>query len=359
MKKLIIFLFVMTFLITSNNFGQFTVSNYFNPRVGEKQKMFAADTSNIFAGSGGPNQTWNFSNVVRISDTIVYNYVSPSGTPYYINFPTANIAVTYGGAYAYSYFSANDTSFENLGGQTENTKTINTDPKKYLKYPFSYNQSYVDTYRNLYYSGNPPLLGHKSTGTVSVVYDGYGSLILPSGTVSNVCRFKYVFTQIDSVFYPDTTINHTIDTLWRWYKNNYRYPIFEIEKTLYEDNIQYTGDEKLTFRGYKQVYFIPNINSVDVKLLSSGIPLNYKLEQNYPNPFNPITKIRYQIPENTKIIIKVYDVFGREIETLLNGKQNAGFYEMEWDASKYASGFYFCRLISNSFNTTMKMILVK
>jgi len=92
---------------------------------------------------------------------------------------------------------------------------------------------------------------------------------------------------------------------------------------------------------------------------SSLKPLAYKLYQNYPNPFNPSTTIKYEIPKETKVTIKLYDVLGREIATLLNTTQNAGQHEVEWNAKNYSSGIYFYRIRAGEFVSTKKMLLIK
>jgi hypothetical protein len=97
------------------------------------------------------------------------------------------------------------------------------------------------------------------------------------------------------------------------------------------------------------------------------LPKTHFLYQNYPNPFNPTTKIRFdigpslisQFRKEWTIILKIYDVLGRELETLVNQKLNTGTYEIEWNASIYASGIYFYQLKIGDFIETKKLILVK
>jgi len=102
---------------------------------------------------------------------------------------------------------------------------------------------------------------------------------------------------------------------------------------------------------------------VGIKNISSEIPPHYKLYQNYPNPFNPSTKIRFDISsevnnsDNVRLI--VFDVLGKEIETLVNENLRPGSYEIVWDASKYPSGIYFYKIFTGSFTNTNKMMLIK
>jgi hypothetical protein len=88
-------------------------------------------------------------------------------------------------------------------------------------------------------------------------------------------------------------------------------------------------------------------------------PKTYLLSQNYPNPFNPTTTIKYQIPELSFVTIKVYDVLGNEISTLVNEEKPVGSYEVEFNATALPSGIYFYRLQAGSFVETKKMILLK
>ena len=98
---------------------------------------------------------------------------------------------------------------------------------------------------------------------------------------------------------------------------------------------------------------------VGINNISSEIPPSYSLLQNYPNPFNPSTNIRYEIPKNSLVKIVVLDELGREIETLVNERQNAGTYEVTLNATHYSSGVYFYRLTTEGYNETKKMMLIK
>ncbi|MCW8811038.1 MAG: T9SS type A sorting domain-containing protein, partial [Ignavibacteriaceae bacterium] len=88
-------------------------------------------------------------------------------------------------------------------------------------------------------------------------------------------------------------------------------------------------------------------------------PLTYSLEQNYPNPFNPSTKIKYSVPQSSQVQIKIFDVLGNEIETLVNEEKRAGTYEINWNAINLPSGVYFYQLRAGEFVSTKKMILLK
>ncbi len=98
---------------------------------------------------------------------------------------------------------------------------------------------------------------------------------------------------------------------------------------------------------------------VGVDRIDSNVPQSYSLSQNYPNPFNPTTKIDYTLPSAQRVVLKVYDVLGREVRTLVNDRQSAGTYRVELNASAFASGVYFYRLEAGSFVQNRKMLLLK
>lgn len=89
------------------------------------------------------------------------------------------------------------------------------------------------------------------------------------------------------------------------------------------------------------------------------LPSEYALFQNFPNPFNPSTQIKYAIPNGTNVKLKVFDILGKEIITLVNGYKNAGTYEVQFDASNLPSGVYLYRLETESFSQTKKLMLIK
>jgi hypothetical protein len=95
-------------------------------------------------------------------------------------------------------------------------------------------------------------------------------------------------------------------------------------------------------------------NSIEV-----NIPKEYGLSQNYPNPFNPATTIKYQLPQNNHVTLRIYDVLGNLVTTLIDEDVAAGYHSVTWSAGNIASGVYFYRLTSGSFISTKKLILMK
>ncbi|MBK6914184.1 MAG: T9SS type A sorting domain-containing protein [Ignavibacteriales bacterium] len=109
----------------------------------------------------------------------------------------------------------------------------------------------------------------------------------------------------------------------------------------------------------KQIDFDGTFEYSDIVEAEVTIPVEYYLSQNYPNPFNPSTSIKYAISSRQLVSLKVYDVLGKEVTTLVNEEKPAGSYEVKFDASKLSSGIYFYKLQSGSFVETRNMILMK
>jgi hypothetical protein len=97
----------------------------------------------------------------------------------------------------------------------------------------------------------------------------------------------------------------------------------------------------------------------NAKLVSVSAPKSYELSQNFPNPFNPSTTIRYQIPKPGLVTLKVYDILGREVATLINENKIEGSYDFSFNASRFASGVYIYQLRAGNFVSSKKMILIK
>ncbi len=126
-------------------------------------------------------------------------------------------------------------------------------------------------------------------------------------------------------------------------------------------------------------YVSTNINKSDFSLSRvvgsskhfSSLPTSFMLFQNYPNPFNPLTTLNFDVPPMHKnppahpggkgVLVKlvVYDILGREVATLVNEELSPGSYKIVWDASNYASGLYFYKLITDEYTATKKMVLIK
>ncbi|NWF89769.1 MAG: T9SS type A sorting domain-containing protein [Ignavibacteriaceae bacterium] len=129
-------------------------------------------------------------------------------------------------------------------------------------------------------------------------------------------------------------------------------------KSFQELAAKYPDDDLVTESKYlmsgENLNMQKNSNSSGAILLSE-----FGLDQNYPNPFNPTTSISYQLPTDALVTLKVYDLLGREVATLVNEEKQAGKYELQFNANNLSSGVYLYKISMNNFVKTLKMIVVK
>lgn len=130
--------------------------------------------------------------------------------------------------------------------------------------------------------------------------------------------------------------------------------VFDENKTLYTQSMYSWTIEKWQFTGT-----LPTISGTSVRRNDEGMPKRFLLEQNYPNPFNPSTTINFSVPNTSDVSLKVFDVLGKEVATLVEGQMSEGHYTATFNASALASGLYFYTLRSGNSVETKKMMLMK
>ena len=125
----------------------------------------------------------------------------------------------------------------------------------------------------------------------------------------------------------------------------------------YEDDPEIDGVYYYRIRAFNaggKLLFTSN----EIKIGVNGLR-DFSLEQNQPNPFNPTTTIKYKLTSSGHVSLKIYDLIGKEVTTLVNEVKNVGTYSVEFDASAYSSGIYFYKVETNGFTSVKKMMLVK
>jgi hypothetical protein len=131
----------------------------------------------------------------------------------------------------------------------------------------------------------------------------------------------------------------------------------ETKNYSYEDRNVQSGNYKYRL---KQIDYNGNFEYHELSgEVIVGVPTKHALSQNYPNPFNPVTKINFEIPNNSKVVLQVFDVTGKLVSELMNKELQAGYYKVDFNGANFASGIYFYRLVANDFIQTKKMLLVK
>lgn len=271
---------------------------------------------------------------------------------------------------------------------------------------FAENQVFEDT---ILIADLPPEYVTRNSSQVITKGNGDIAMFYAEGDVRNdtvICDIFmkrgniYNIVPVELASFNADVYGNTVSLSWTTVteKNNYA---FEIERTS-PTHSPYQGEGVPPFRdgrGWEKIGFVPGfgttteshnyafndeINSVgkyqyrlkqidfdgtssysDVISVFVGVPSTFSLEQNYPNPFNPSTKIKFTVPvtlsgvEGSLVSIKVYDVLGNEVKTLVNEEKTAGTYEVTWNADVLPSGVYFYKLQTGNFVETKKMLLLK
>jgi hypothetical protein len=132
----------------------------------------------------------------------------------------------------------------------------------------------------------------------------------------------------------------------------------ERREYVYTDKVDYKGGEIFYYR-LKQIDLDGGVQYSNIVEIEFNVPKDFVLHQNYPNPFNPSTTIKYAVPKTSLVSIKVYDLTGQEVASLVNEMKDAGTYEVKFDARNLASGVYIYRMSADNFTSVKKLNLLK
>ncbi|MHB8580720.1 MAG: arylsulfotransferase family protein [Ignavibacteriaceae bacterium] len=233
-------------------------------------------------------------------------------------------------------------------------------PDDSVAFELSYT-SYYDTYRAFRYNWETNLF-KTNTDTLDFGQVPYGNSKLKSITVYNphdtAVTINYFYCD-DSSFTSSASLPITlspfdsiqIPILFKPSQNGVFQTSFNLRDISYSQGSQQMIARQVIVKGTTG-----DVSSANVNI---NLPKQFQLYQNYPNPFNPTTQISYTIPTSGVVTIKVYDVLGNEITTLVNKEENPGNYNVEFDGSKLSSGIYFYRMQINNFVDIKKLVLMK
>jgi len=187
-----------------------------------------------------------------------------------------------------------------------------------------------------------------------------GSLAVASSLAVDESGNVYVTSNSDGI----AAVKYTSTGNEEWVSHyGFKYSVYacgiRVDKTgnVYVGGSSYADTDNSLF--YTTIKYVQTPTSVEER--NTSVPSTFCLSQNYPNPFNPSTVISYQLPVMSKVMLKIYDLLGREVATLVNEEQSAGKYNYELGIRNYelSSGIYFYRLQAGDFIETRKMLVIK
>jgi hypothetical protein len=364
MKKLL-FVFLISWVVMISAQSQITssdVANIFAP--GKAWVSTSNSDPNVTMDIGSPSTTSQNWVVPTISwtDSLVMINVNPANTPYLSDFPSATFCQYISGVIegyqgtSYSYFKIDNNALYDLGTvahvQIGSLDTVIVIPSGSFLFslPITYGTTKQTSGDTADYGG-----GISTVETTTQSVDAFGNITMPFGTypalrVMDVTETKTYFN--GSLFSQSSQLSFT------WIAKDAG--IFQVD---IDTSLGKSGTVNLTSADLTQFTTAPTAVNENV----NNTPASFALYQNYPNPFNPSTKIQYTIPasgSNSLVNLKVYDILGNEIATLVNEAKPAGTYNVEFNSlesnGKYLpSGIYFYKLSIGSFVQTKKMILLK
>ncbi|MFZ5553085.1 MAG: T9SS type A sorting domain-containing protein [Bacteroidota bacterium] len=328
MKKIILPALFSIFTLVSLAQPQLTSSNT-NPAVGES---FVHNTiTYVSPGTSGANQTWNFSSVSSSGSTTT-TFIAPGTTPYGGSFPTANLSVNAGGG-NYAYYNGSSAAWQFLGAATSAATLSYSNAEDQLRYPTDYLDTYTDPFACNFFSG----VNWYRTGNTTVTADGYGTIILPSGTYTNVMRVHLYQDYQDSSQF--TTITYTNDQ-YLWYKPGNHMPIF----SLFTLTTSTSGTSQ-------------SGNYMSSIALGEG-EISPEMEMMlYPNPSNGMITVSSLAGENAASSIEVYTVTGQKVYSE-NVTQTTGT-NFNMDLSFLPAGMYSLRVIFRDEKYMIKSFVIE
>jgi hypothetical protein len=207
--------------------------------------------------------------------------------------------------------------------------------------------------------------GSALTGMTGITGVNYNVYFSNAGVNSSMAVWEGV-TYTDSATYRAATLPNEVNTRFRNVTFVSDTDLHLSGASLTDNSLRGTPIVGITtdIDGTIRNALLPSRGADEVGLVGitdpvTGSPSEYKLSQNYPNPFNPATSISYAIPVSGFVTMKLYDISGKEVATLLNGNMNAGYYTVRFNAANFASGTYFYTLTAGETRIIKKMVLMK
>ncbi len=193
-----------------------------------------------------------------------------------------------------------------------------------------------------------PFYDYSTTGQL----DHFKSRVYNNVDATDSIKFDWAYAQYSASYIDRLTVKVSVD-------GGSTFPVTIFDKSAAELATAPIATSSFVPTASQWKTFAIAASIVSAKEIGTGIPESYDLKQNFPNPFNPVTNIVYNLPKQSNVTLKVYDINGRLVSTLFNGTQSAGIYVTQFDGSNMSSGIYFYKIEAGDYSMVKKMMLVK
>ncbi|MEO8086173.1 MAG: T9SS type A sorting domain-containing protein [Bacteroidota bacterium] len=304
----------------------------FNPVLGESFTYHSSTPTALIAGAAGANVTWNFASMAN-QNTVSLTFVTAASTGYGTSFPTANIAGMQPGAYEFD--NANSNLLARTGYVFGTLVFPYSDEETIITYPFTFNNTFNDNFAGTYFAGAT----YYRTGQTTGIADGYGTLILPWGTITNVLRVRWQETYRDST---SGILNYYTSDNYAWFKPGTHYFLCNVSTTIANG----------TTTTFASTYL--DQSSVGIKPIEPGeIAINL-----YPNPSSEFLNVKFNVKRTAHIHLSVSNVVGQEIYAYDEGTIE-GDYNKIINVSVLAEGVYILNVQLDDRIKTTKFLVKK
>jgi hypothetical protein len=309
------------------------------PEPGDVHK-YREDTLQLAPGNAGQGQTWNFASLVMDTAVVTNAYVSPIGTPGASSFPAATVAQFGDSTYTYFRVTPNKTEALGIFSQASGLVTgvqVFSNPATFMAYPLSLNQTFVDT--GAFTVSLGPGLSLTITLNQNAIADGTGTLILPSGTFSNVLRIKNIITNTTSSLFGNST---SVEENYSWYDPATKFPLFVVSTTTDNSGGATTVSHSVNMR---------------VNNIGSGLEKNTSMVGThiFPNPaqVNGALTVRTEGRGLSRIL--VYDVLGKRVFEDQQAQTNSRVYSI--GTQGWMPGVYLVQVVQDGKTSSEKVVL--
>ena len=325
-----------------------TITANQNPLVGSYADLYTAPVGSVATpGAGGANLTWDFSNF-SLNTPNKLEFQNASETPYAATFPNTIAAYYRDGLQlpsaklGYEFFSTAGNMLTKKGIANVLNVVVNyTDPKKVLTYPFTFGSNFTDDFSATYTVQGATV---SEQGTVSVSADGYGTLILPFGTVQNVLRVHTTETYTQTIPGFPNPLNYVTHT-YNWYRPDWAFPVISITTETVD-----VSPQTVTTAFF--VNYIPtNVGTPTIDNSNNSLSV-------YPNPATTTTNVQFDLPTLAHAQLAIYNAVGQlvssDFDATTVGKQN-----IVVDCSQYPRGVYTIVLTTAEGQTQTQRLIVQ